>query len=482
MTAICILNVNTSQALNSYLSFLTKKMSKPITDHVFFIGVAGTGMSALAQYLGMQGRTVGGSDRCFNDTQNLPEIYYQLEAENVNCFAQDGSGISPKFKQVVISTAIEESNPELIQARKAGLNIIHRSDLLAAITQEKRTIAISGTSGKSTVSAMVWHILNEAGLKPSLISGAGINSLTKQGLIGNAWYGEGEWLVIEADESDGTLTRYAPETGVILNLDKDHKEIAELEELFKTFRSQVQKNLIINQDHPLTQKMEGRTLGFGTGDCEVQGLNFNSKNFEISFEVHGVPFKVPAPGRHNMENALAAIAVAQSLDISLDDCSRALKTYPGIYRRHQIITNNEIFTLVDDYAHNPAKIAASIRSCYSYNRIIAWFQPHGYGPTRFLRDEFAKEISGALRKDDLMIFSEIYYAGGTVTKDISAADLCADLTRLGKKSFFVENRKKLPIKINKYLQNGDCILLMGARDPSLGAFAIELADSLVQNN
>ena len=183
-----------------------------MTESYFFIGVAGVGMSAIAQYLAGKGVAVSGSDRQFGEFLagkcEKPLVMGQLEDCGIKCFAQDGSGIVAGLSAVVVSTAIEDTNPDLKRAKELGVPVMHRSEMLAKISKEARTIAVSGTSGKSTVTAMIYHILEYAGLQPSVMTGAGLVNLQKQGKIGNAVSGKGEWLVVEADESDGTLVRY----------------------------------------------------------------------------------------------------------------------------------------------------------------------------------------------------------------------------------------------------------------------------------
>ena len=181
-------------------------------------------MSAIAQYLKAAGHTVAGSDRQFQKDQ-FNESRAALEAEGIQCFEQGANGISNDIDVVVVSTAIEPSVPEVQQALALGKSIKKRSEILAEIVLQKKSIAIGGTSGKSTTTAMLFEILDHAGLKPSVIGGAGLTRLIKQGKIGNAAFGEGEWLVIEADESDGSIVQYHPEIGVLLNVDKDHQDL-----------------------------------------------------------------------------------------------------------------------------------------------------------------------------------------------------------------------------------------------------------------
>jgi UDP-N-acetylmuramate--alanine ligase len=448
---------------------------------VFFIGVAGTGMSALAQYLRGVGKEVNGSDRYFSKGE-AGEIREKLEAEGVKCFPQDGSGITPDTDLVVVSTAIEDTVEEVVKSKQLGIPIIRRSELLALICASKRSIAIGGTSGKSTTSAMVFDILQEAGLDPSIISGAGLSRIIREGKIGNAWVGKGEWLVIEADESDGSIVQYHAEIGLLLNVDKDHKEIDALMDIFSTFRDN-SEHFIVNRSHPLAAELSNNAandfaLEPGTGSG-IEGSGFRQKGLEISFDINKVPFELHAIGKHNMENAVAAAAVAVKTGVPLETSARAIAGYEGIHRRHQVWGSKGGVTLIDDYAHNPVKCAASIRACQPVGeKLIAWFQPHGYAPTKFLRQDFCEEIRAAVRPGDEVWMSEIFYAGGTTTKDISASDLIDDLKAKGVSAYFVEDRNRLVEAMRSHFTKGTVLLLMGARDPSLEGFAEQVWNEL----
>jgi len=446
----------------------------------FFIGIAGVGMSAIAQYLANIGKTVSGSDRVFNsDNENITKK--QLETENIKCYKQDGSGLHSDIDVVVVSTAIENKVAEFKQAKEMGLQTVHRSKMLQAITESKKTIAISGTSGKSSTVAMLYHVLEQANLSPSFISGAGLVSLQKNGKIGNAIAGTGEWLIIEADESDGSLVNYKPEIGVVLNIDKDHKTLAELYEIFEIFKNNTKQQLIVNtKQRDVLKYATGGNCNFGTNNlAKYCGKDFKQTGFKISFKVDNTVFEIPTIGKHNMENALAAIAIANYIGVDMQLISNSLGSYEGIYRRMQVLEQNENYILIDDYAHNPAKISAAITACQAIGkRVVAWFQPHGFTPTLFLKNEFIAEISKSLRKDDKIYMSEIYYAGGTVNKNISASDLIKEIKSNGKNAFFVEDRNLFPSEIKNILQKGDVILLMGARDPSLECFANQVLEFL----
>ncbi len=443
-------------------------------NNIFFIGIAGSGMSALAQYLNETGKNVSGSDRYFKaDVSN--EIKNKLEAEGIKCFEQNGEGITSSTELIVVSTAIEDTVFEVQKAKELNVPIIKRSDLLALITASKNTIAVGGTSGKSTTVAMLFEILDSAGLYPGLISGAGLTRLITQNKIGNAQAQKGEWLIIEADESDGSIVKYKPEIGVLLNVDKDHKDLPELMQLFTEFKNN-SKYFIVNQNNKLAATLSQNVKqDFSTDEKSNAGFiskNFFQKGFEIYFTINNIQFKLNAPGKHNAENALAAIATANYIGVDLQICSAALQHYEGIYRRHQLIGNKNGIWLIDDYAHNPAKCAASIKACQPVaKKLIAWFQPHGYTPTKFLRSDFVKEIAAALRPQDEIWMSEIFYAGGTTVKDISANDLINDLKALNKNAFFVEDRNDFSKAVQFHLTDDCVVLLMGARDPSLDKFA-----------
>lgn len=449
--------------------------------NIFFIGIAGVGMSAIAQYLQGIGKNISGSDRYFHpDEYNRTKE--QLEAEGIRCFSQDGSGITAETDLVVVSTAIEDTVFEVKKARELGIPIIKRSELLALIAKTKKTIAVAGTSGKSTTSAMLFEILDMAGFSPSIISGAGLTRLIKQGKIGNAAVGNGEWLIIEADESDGSVVQYTPEIGLLLNVEKDHQETDELMRLFTTFKSNTTGLFVVNQSNTLAKKLSANPVNdFGLDDSEARYKveNFNQNGFELTFEILRQKFKMKAIGRHSAENAAAAVAVANQIGVDIETCARILQDYDGIYRRHQILGQKDNVWVIDDYAHNPAKCAASIKACQPLSeKVVAWFQPHGYGPTRFLKNDFIEEIASALRPQDEIWMSEIFYAGGSAVKDISAEDLVSGIKALGKNAFFVAERDQFLEKVRPSLTSNSVLLLMGARDPGLEDFSKKLYNNL----
>ncbi len=451
-------------------------------ENVFFIGVAGTGMSAIAQYLSGIGKQVGGSDRYFIQGQQN-QTRDQLVAEGIKCFEQNGEGIDENTSLVVVSTAIEDTVMEVQKAKKLGIPIIKRSELLSLIAKSKKTIAVGGTSGKSTTSGMLFDIMETAGLQPSIISGAGLISIIKENKIGNAKVGAGDWLIIEADESDGSIVQYQPEVGLLLNIDKDHQEMEELKSIFATFKNNTKELFIVNQGNVFARALSnGKQFDFSSDSAIQTGYNsadFNQKGMQISFSVNKQPFTLNTVGKHNMENALAAIAVANQLGVSMNDCAIALSKYEGIYRRHQLLGIKKGIHVIDDYAHNPVKCSASIEACqHIAPKVIAWFQPHGYGPTRFLKDDFIHEFVKALRPQDEIWMSEIFYAGGTAVKDISSNDLVKEISSMGKNAYFVEDRNDLLEKMRSHLTDNCVLLLMGARDPGLEVFTNKIWEQL----
>ncbi|MBA4166950.1 MAG: UDP-N-acetylmuramate--alanine ligase [Chitinophagaceae bacterium] len=450
--------------------------------HPFFVGVAGVGMSAIAQYLQGTGLQVSGSDRFFNEGK-AGDIKAKLEAEGIKCFMQNAEGITSGTDLVVVSTAIEDTVTEVKKAKELGIPIVRRSELLALIAATKKTIAIGGTSGKSTTTGMLFDIMKHAGKQPSVISDAGLVDLIKKGKIGNAYVGSGEWLIIEADESDGSIVQYHPQIGVLLNIEKDHKELDELVKVFDIFRSN-SRQFCVNRSNPYARELsvEAKNDFCVDGNDQEAGLQataFRQNGFHISFSINGQDFELNILGRHNMENAVAATAAATIAGVSLADAATALREYKGIYRRTQVLGQKNGVWVVDDFAHNPVKCAAAITACQPVSdKVVAWFQPHGYTPTKFLRREFVREIAHALREQDEIWMSEIFYAGGTAIKDISALDLIHDIEALGKKAYFIEDRNRFLEKARNHLGAGTTLLLMGARDPSLEQFGKDIYQQL----
>ena len=436
-----------------------------------FAGVAGSGMSALAQYVAQSGGRASGSDRSF-DRGLYGSGRAQLERLGVALWPQDGSGVAGDCAAVVYSTAVEATVADFAEGLRLGVPLIHRSELLAHFVAARRTLAITGTSGKSTTVAMVFELLRGAGRDPSVITGGELWALQAQGLWGNAWAGTSDLLVIEADESDGSLVRYRPALGVVLNLQRDHKEMAEVADLFHTFQARTTESFLVGEGPELAAFRTGATVfGFGPG-AQVRAEDVVHGPQGSTFTVAGVAFTLPVPGRHNVENALAALAACRAVGVALADLVAPLANFQGVARRFQSLGSRRGVEVVDDFGHNPAKIAASLRTAHlRASRVLAVFQPHGFGPLRFLRADFVATFAAELGPQDRLWMLEAFYAGGTVTRDVSAADLVAELMAQGVQAVFAPDRDGLAQAVAAQAQAGDLILVMGARDPSLTAFA-----------
>jgi len=453
---------------------------RPLRYH--FAGVAGSGMSALAQYHLLSGGFASGSDRAF-DAGERGEIRARLEALGMEIAPQDGSALAPAggtdaatvaapaCDGLIVSSAVEESVPDVAAARRLGVPVLHRSELLARFVDERRTVAVAGTSGKSTVVAMIFEILRGCRRDPSVITGGELRLLQEEGLLGNAWAGRGKVLVIEADESDGSITRYAPWAGVLLNMQRDHKELAELQPIFAAFRRNVRGPFLVGDDDNLAPLAENATR-FGLCEaCTIRAQDVLVTPDGARFSIAGVRFTLPAPGMHNVRNAVAALAACQALGLRFSQMAAPLARFRGVARRFQTVGRARGVEVVDDFAHNPDKILAALSTARARGkRILAVFQPHGYGPTRFLRDDLVAAFTRGLRPTDRLYLPEIYFAGGTVTRDVSSRDIATAVASRGVPTLFTERRDDIVTSVAGEAREGDVILVMGARDPSLTDF------------
>ena len=435
---------------------------------IHFTGILGTGMSAIAQYLRFQGIAVSGSDRLLTsqDTLNIRKYLKEL---GCTLLIQDGSGINSDTDAVCVSTAIEETNPDISAARSRNIPVIHRSDLLASIIRSKKTIAVAGTSGKSTVTAMIFEFLTACGKSPSLISGAPLLRLEKKGMIGNAWSGGSNLMIVEADESDGTIVKYSPEIAVILNISKDHKTVEEVKELFENLVSNSCLSILNSEDLYLSSLPASIKFGINSS------ASWRPDRTELlpdSVKVirHNIEYHLPFPGRHNLENLMAVLCTCCYLNCEEKVLADAVKSFKGVARRFNVTKTLQNIYVVDDFAHNPAKIAAAVISTRGLSkRVIAIYQPHGFAPTRFLKNEYISTFKKIFLKNDLLYLLPIYYAGGTAKKDISSEDIIDGLGVVPFNCKAVTDRNELLSKLKVKASSGDCVLVMGARDPSLPA-------------
>jgi UDP-N-acetylmuramate--L-alanine ligase len=452
----------------------TREIPDLSSGRFHYAGLGGSGMSAIAQFQAMKGGRVSGSDRAFDHGERAA-VRAQFEALGIGVFAQDGSGISEDCAALVVSTAVEETVPDFATAKTRRVPVVHRSEMLAHFVGAYRSIAVTGTSGKSTVTGMTFEILRGLGADPSVITGGDLPVLQADGLIGNAFAGASDLLVVEADESDGSLVRYAPSIGVILNLQRDHKETDEVAAMFATLRARTRETLVVGDDENL-DPFAGGAIRFGLSErADVRAVNVEHSADGARFEVEGVSFALPVPGLHNVTNALAAIAACRAAGMPLEGMSAPLAGFSGIGRRFQTIGRARGIEVVDDFAHNAEKIAAAIRTAkLRGRRVLAIYQPHGYGPTRFLWQDFVRTFSTELSGDDRLFMLEVFYAGGTATRDFSAADIVGEIAATWAKASFAPSRDWLIEALADEAREGDVVLVMGARDPSLTAFARDI--------
>lgn len=439
----------------------------PGLGRLHFAGLAGSGMAALAAFVAMQGGRVSGSDRAFDRGQQT-ELRNRLEGLGIVVHPQDGEGVGGDCAALVCSTAVEAEVPDLAEARRRAVPVLHRSELLARLVAGHRTVAVTGTSGKSTTTALVFELLRGAGLDPSLVTGAELVALRDRPHPGSAFAGGSDLLVVEADESDGSLVRYAPAVGVVLNLQKDHKAPEEVLAFFETFAGRVRERLVLGEGEDLSGLRSG-ALVFGFG--AAAGLR--AEQVQVgpggsSFLLEGRRFQVPLPGRHNVENALAALAACRALGVPLEALSAPLATFQGVARRFERVGSARGVQVVDDFAHNPAKVEAALRAAQGGSeRVLAVFQPHGYGPLRFLRAELVDAFTRSLRPQDRLWFLDVFFAGGSVVRDISSAEVAAEIAG----ARHAASREALAGELAAAARPGDLVLVMGARDPSLGDLA-----------
>jgi UDP-N-acetylmuramate--alanine ligase len=421
--------------------------------NIHFTGIFGTGMSALAQYLRFEGIGVSGSDRLLESEDTAP-MRRSLEGLGCAIASQDGTGVTGETDALCVSTAIEETNPDIAAARTRGIPVVHRSDLLASIIASRRTVAVAGTSGKSTVTAMIFEFLSACGKSPSLISGAPLTRLEEQGLIGNAYSGGSDLLVVEADESDGTLVKYSPAIAVVLNISKDHKDIDEIQGLFATLISRSSWTAT-NADDPLLVTLPA-TLRFGR-DGAARGIPTGGAPGDIR-QAHPRGHRLPASpsGRPQPREPPRGAVCLEHLGCDAETLAAAVRGFRGVARRFSITQTRRGITVVDDFAHNPAKISAAVTAARGLaGRIIAVYQPHGFGPTRFLRNEYIAAFRSLFRDSDSLYLLPIYYAGGTAQRDISSQDIIDGLGPVAFHAEAVQDRKQLLERLSADAKQGD---------------------------
>lgn len=446
------------------------------SSKVFFSGIGGSGMSALACFLKDKGHLVVGSDRAFDQNGSHP-VRYMLSAKGITIVPQDGSGIDSSFDLAVFSTAVEPDRPEVIKAKEVGVTSKTRPEFLAETVQAFKTIAVAGTSGKSTTSGMLAFLMERLGLSPNFIGGGRVKQFHDAFNPGNSLAGRSDYLVIEACESDGSIVNYRPQHTIILNLDLDHHQIDTTAAMFQRLIENTLGTIILNRDDDRLGRLASQhAVTFSVNnmsDFRADDVVFNP--FSTDFTVNGTAFHLSVPGRHNLSNALSCIAMLSIKDTPLSEIASALRTFEGIERRFDIALNDGEHLVIDDYAHNPHKISALMETVAAIKDQVCYiFQPHGFGPTRMMKREYIETFTRNLRKSDHLILLPIFYAGGTAAKDISSHDLAEEISAAGNSAEVVERRQDILARADEW----NTYVVLGARDETLSEFARDLAGLL----
>ncbi len=426
------------------------------------VGVAGVGMNALAQAAKGGGWVVSGSDRYEDQGQDL-DVIRKLKEADIRFYPQDGSGVSATTGAVVVSTAIEKNNPDIVAAELLGVPIRHRSEMLAELVEGKQTVAVAGTSGKTTVTGMVGWILEQVGADPTVINGGALVNWADTHRIGNSRTGQSGLCVIEADESDRSLLRFSPEWALITNMSADHFSLADTEVLFGQFRRQVKRECV---------------LGWDCGELLAK-LNPVLGRNGSRFTYAGLEFDVPLLGAHNVENAFHAALLCQRMGYDLSRIREALAGFKGIQRRLERVGQAAGVTVVDEYAHNPAKIAAAWRAVAPYySRVTAFWRPHGFKPLAMMFDDLEEMFAEVCRPQDKLYILPVYYAGGTVSMQMDSDVLVSALKSRGVPVRGVTDYGQLMAEMVSDSRSGDVVLCIGARDPGIPKFARDLVTRL----
>ena len=448
----------------------------------FFCGIGGSGMLPLANIVRDAGATVAGSDRALDQGRLAPKFEW-LQSLGIDLFAQDGSGLVSGEQILIASAAIEDSVPDIAKGNALGCQRMTRAELLAELfNAAPRSVAVGGTSGKSTVTGMIGWILTEAGMDPTIMNGAVMkNFVADDAPFSSARVGQGGVFVSEVDESDGSIALFTPEVAVLNNVSLDHKSLEELRQLFGDFAKGA-KCCVWNADDAETVALIeamglAGAISFGftpTADIratDITDLPLGSRfTLHAQGETHNVELIVP--GRHNIANALAAIAAATALGVPVTQAVRGVKRFNGLARRFDIVGTANDITVIDDFGHNPDKIAATLATLKAFpGRIIVFFQPHGYGPIRVMGTELAAVFADLLGEDDHLILRDPVYFGGTVDKSIGSQSIT---DAVGRNAEYIPAREDCGNHIVELARPGDRIVIMGARDDTLSGFAADV--------
>jgi len=448
----------------------------------FFCGIGGSGMLPLALIVQGRGDKVAGSDRTLDQGRLAPKFEF-LKSRGIALFPQDGSGIAGPDQIVVTSAAVEETVADVVRAREVGARRVSRPELLAELFNAAGTgIAVGGTSGKSTVTGMIGWILHVAGRDPTIMNGAVMKNFVSGDMpFASALVGRGAEFVSEVDESDGSIALYRPGIAVLNNVSLDHKSLDELRHLFRDFAMRAER-IVLNLDDDETRFLAAtlppdrlKTYSFRDEAADLFGANLSEEPFAISFDVAGRKVRLQVPGRHNAENALAALAAAEAIGIELDEAAASLASFAGLRRRFELVGEANHIPVIDDFGHNPDKIAATLRTLHAFpGRLLLFFQPHGYGPLKTMKDALIACFAEGMAAGDVLIMPDPVYYGGTTSREVGSADIVAGIAGFGRHAEHVPERKDCGDRLVALARPGDRIVVMGARDDTLTLFAEEL--------
>ncbi|WP_375402338.1 glutamate ligase domain-containing protein [uncultured Sphingomonas sp.] len=448
----------------------------------FLVGVGGSGMMPLAMILRARGLAVAGSDRSL-DQGRVPAKFDALRALGVELHPQDGSGVTDAGQLVVASAAVEETVPDIAAANRLGCARASRAELLAELFNDAALpIGVAGTSGKSTVTGMIGWILHATGRDPTIMNGAVMkNFVQPDAPFASALVGAGPAFVSEVDESDGSIALYRPQVAVLNNVSLDHKELDELRMLFGDFMGK-SRTAVVNADNADAAALgaalpPGRLTGFsveGAGDLVAR--NLREEPFGVRFDLHAgdavVPVALQVPGRHNVSNALAAIGAAMAAGVTLGEAAEAIGGFNGLRRRMELVGEAAGVSVIDDFGHNPDKIAATLDTLHAFpGRLLLLFQPHGYGPLKVMGRELIATFADTMREGDVLVMPDPVYQGGTTLREVGSNDIARGVAAAGRDARYVADRAEAATMLVEAARPGDRIVVMGARDDTLSLLA-----------
>ena len=453
----------------------------------FFVGIGGSGMMPLAMILRGRGAVVAGSDRAL-DQGRVPAKFDDLASKGVALFAQDGSGIVSPDQLVIASAAIEENVPDIVRATELDCERASRAQVLSSLfNQSAMPIGVAGTSGKSTVTGMIGWILHARGRDPTVMNGAVMkNFASPDAPFASALVGGGDAFVSEVDESDGSIARYRPRIAVLNNVSLDHKSLDELRQLFGEFAGKAAR-VIVNVGDPeaaaLAATLPDATTFAVEALADLMAENLAPEPFAIGFDlVSGGErrrVRLAVPGRHNVANALAAIGASMAAGVTLDEAIAAIAGFTGLRRRFDLVGTGGGVAVIDDFGHNPDKIAATLQTLHAFpGRLLVLFQPHGYGPLKVMRAELAATFARGLHAGDVLVMPDPVYQGGTVAREVASEDIVRDIVALGADARSIPDRRAAADALVAAATAGDRIVVMGARDDSLSRLAADMVAAL----